>query len=182
MSVPRHEVRGVWSSCTPRSQGFPKAYNEVYTILLETARLRGLKGAWPKGSKEAQEAELVATQVASVVLFWRKTFEEDGQYEDFPKNSLAYPPHHTSIVVIACRKGVVHGQESVMYVPMVRSDLLPTIDEVKAIRGPKATHFTTCQWLFLQRIEFYHQVTRHDREDPELFKILGTRDRVDDDA
>ena len=180
MSEPRRGA-GIWSKCTPKSSGFPKAYNEVYTILLETARLRGGGGGFQKGSKEAQEVERVASEVASVVLFWRKIFEEDGQYEEFPRNSHAYPPHHASIVVVACRKGVTHGDEQAVYVPRIASDLLPTIEEIKTIRGSKAAQFTTCQWLFLQRLNFYHMVSRHDRADPELFKILGTRDRVDDD-
>lgn len=172
---------GLWAKCTPKTTGFPKAYNEVYTILLETARLRN-QGGFLKGSKEAQEAERVASEVAAVVLFWRKVFEEDAQYEEFPRNSHAYPPHHASIVIVACRKGVTHGDEEAVYVPCITSDLLPTIEEIKTIRGSKAAQFTTCQWLFLQRVNFYHTVTRHDRADPELFKILGTRDRVDDDA
>lgn len=167
--------RAPWSHLGFDSRGFATAYNEVYSILLDTARHRGCAAEAPELDAATRR---VAADVAAVVLFWRTTFEEDGQYDDFPRMSHAYTPHHAIVVVEECRKGVCY--KGVTYVPAVRDPAMPTSAELRAIR-PKTTQFTSCCWLFKQRLQFYHDVSYGDRCDKELFKCLGTRDRVDEE-
>lgn len=156
-------------SVTVHTPGWASAYNDVYLILADTARLRN-RPLPPAAFYE------ICSKMARVVLFWRLVFEEDGQYEDFPKSVHAYDPLHA--LAIVCESALGYSYDDVVYVPRLDSPLLPTPTEIAAIR-PNARRLTPCRLLFKRRIQFYHDVTLPDRHDPRTFSVLGTVDRTD---